>query len=115
MADNALAKIADAAHAVETNAEELATLLASQGAGEASKLFSQCAKAAHEVVQQVPAAPGKQPEPEGSAEPGGDNPGEESAEHPDQATVQAAAQGGRTPYEGPAQGLQSDVKRKAKG
>lgn len=111
MADNALAKIADAAHAVETNAEELATLLSGQGAGEAAKLFSQCAKAAHEVVQQVPAAPGKQPEEAQAGEP-----------PQDQAAAEAAAQappegggGARTPYESGAQGLQQQVASKRKG
>lgn len=111
MAENALAQIADAAHQVETNAEELATLLAAQGAEDAAKLFSQCAKAAHEVVQQVPAAPGKQPEEAGEGAP------------PEEAQVaEAAAQappegggGGRTPYEGASKSLQGDVKRKARG
>jgi len=114
MADDALAQIADAAHAVETNAEELATLLAAQGAEEASKLFSQCAKAAHEVVQQVPAAPGKQPEAEGAAEPGGDNPHEETVEQAAAAPPEGGG-GGRTPYAGASASLQRDVKRKAKG
>lgn len=110
MADNALAKIADAAHAVETNAEELATLLASQGADAASKLFSQCAKAAHEVVQQVPAAPGKQPEDAGAGAP----PPEADAAAAAAAAPPEGGGGGRTDYAGPSQALQSDVASKRK-
>jgi hypothetical protein len=106
MADPDLKAIVDAAHAVETNAEELATLLAGQGAQDASKLFSQCAKAAHEVVQQIPAAPGAEAPPE-------QDPAATAA-----ASGPAPPQGGgggRTPYEGASAGLQADVKAKKKG
>jgi hypothetical protein len=106
MAD-ALKQIVDHAHAVETHAEQLATLLAGQGATDAAKAFTQCAKIAHQVVQQVPAAPGKEapPEAEGSAEPG-DSPAEDQAEP-------AAPEGGqRTPYGAAAQETQAEVVRK---
>lgn len=111
MADNALAQIADAAHAVETNAEELATLLAGQGAQDAAKLFTQCAKAAHEVVQQVPAAPGKQPEEAGPGVP----PAEEGAAQAAAAAPPEGGGGDRTPYAGGSRSLQSDVKSKRGG
>lgn len=112
MADEALAQIADAAHAVETNGHELSQLLAAQGAQEASQLFAQCAKAAHEVVQQVPAAPGKQPDQGGEGAP----PLEAgAAEAAGAAPPEGGGGGARTPYESASKGLQADVKAKRGG
>lgn len=108
MAENVLAEIADRALAVEENAEKLSTLLASQGAKEAAQLFSQTADAAREVVKQVPAAPGKQPEEAGEGTP----PAEEEAAAAAAAAPPEGGGGGRTPYEGPAKSLQGDVASK---
>lgn len=107
MAENALKEIADRAMAVEENAEKLSTLLAAQGAKEVAQLFGQCADAAREVVKQVPAAPGKQPEEAGE----GEAPPEEAAA---QAAAEAPPEGGggaRTPYEEPAREMVRNRRR----
>lgn len=107
-----LKAIADHAHQVQSHAAALSRALGSQGAEEASKFFEQCSQAAGEVVQQVPAAPGKEAAPEerqGAPENQGPPPEEQEAADVKEAAAQGGA-GDRTPY---AEGAR-DITRQAK-
>ena len=101
--EDELKEIADAAHQVEEGAQTLATLLAGQGAKEAAKFFEQCAQGAHQIVQEVPAAPGR--------EPGGEQAPAQEAEAAAAAAPPEGGGGGgdRTPY---AEGARSLVKKR---